>query len=240
MSDISPVTAVEPRQVATGRGLDWITEGFALFKLAPGTWIGILLIWIVISGVLASINAEIVSSFINPIFQAGMMLGCLSRSKGEGLRVEHLFAGFRSGRVGQLLLMSVILIVLVIAAFAIAALTVAGSLKGVWAGGAPDFQQINPITVLLFALVFVLLALPLTMLVWFAPALIVFRQISAWEAMKLSLRGCLRNWLPFLLYGLVALVMLIVAAIPLLLGLLIAIPVLAASVYCSYRDVFPG
>lgn len=239
MSDISAVTAVEPRQVATGRGLDWITEGFALFKQAPGTWIGILLIWVVISGVLASISAEIVSSFINPIFQAGLMLGCLSLSKGEGLRVEHLFAGFRSGKVGALLLMSLILILLVIAAFLIAGLTVAGGLKGAWSGGELDFSQINPLSLLLAALIFLLLVLPLAMLVWFAPALIVFRQISAWDAMKLSLRGCLRNWLPFLVYGLVALIMLIVAAIPLLLGLLVALPVLIASVFASYRDIFP-
>ncbi len=56
--------------------------------------------------------------------------------------------------------------------------------------------------------------------------------------MKLSFAGSLRNILPSLIYGIVWIVLAIVATIPLLLGWLVLGPVSVASVYASYRDIF--
>jgi uncharacterized membrane protein len=58
------------------------------------------------------------------------------------------------------------------------------------------------------------------------------------EAMKESFAGCLKNIMPFLIYGLVALVFAILAAIPFGLGWLLLGPVLIGSVYASYRDIY--
>lgn len=236
------MSAPEARSVAAGHGTAWIGEAFMLFRRAPGTWIGITLIWFVISAALAAIPGgvgQIIGMFLNPVFQAGIVLGCASLARREPLKVEHLFAAFRGGRLGPLLLMSVIELGLAFAALLVGVLTVAGTVKGVFTGG--DFHHIDPITGLLAVLVVLALTLPLLMLVWFAPALIVVDRMPAWAAMKLSLRACLKNVVPFLLYGVVALVIVLVACIPLLLGLLVAVPVLAASVYTSYVDVFhPG
>jgi uncharacterized membrane protein len=57
-------------------------------------------------------------------------------------------------------------------------------------------------------------------------------------ALKESFVGCLRNILPFLVYSIVVLVLGIVASIPLGLGWLVLGPVLIASVYTAYRDIF--
>jgi uncharacterized membrane protein len=56
--------------------------------------------------------------------------------------------------------------------------------------------------------------------------------------MKLSFVACLKNMLPFLLYGLIFTVILVVAIIPFGLGLIVAIPVMMTSLYTSYVDVF--
>ena len=72
----------------------------------------------------------------------------------------------------------------------------------------------------------------------FAPALIVMHDVTAVEAMKLSFTGCLRNILPFLLYGLVAMLLGIIAAIPFGLGFLVLMPVLTASIFAAYRQIF--
>ena len=48
----------------------------------------------------------------------------------------------------------------------------------------------------------------------------------------------MKNVIPFLIYGLVGLVLTIVATIPLLLGWLVLIPMLIASIYVSYKDIF--
>ena len=52
--------------------------------------------------------------------------------------------------------------------------------------------------------------LPAIMAIWFVPALIILLKVDAIESIKLSFKGCLRNFLPYLLYSLVALVLLLV------------------------------
>jgi uncharacterized membrane protein len=76
------------------------------------------------------------------------------------------------------------------------------------------------------------------MATWFAPALIVLHDVAPTAAFKASFYACLRNWIPFLVYSVVLLVLFLVAAIPAGLGFLVLIPVLVASVYTAYRDIF--
>jgi len=57
-------------------------------------------------------------------------------------------------------------------------------------------------------------------------------------AIKQSFGACLKNIVPFLIYGVVAFVLSIVATIPFGLGWLVLGPVLAASVYTAYQDIF--
>jgi uncharacterized membrane protein len=56
--------------------------------------------------------------------------------------------------------------------------------------------------------------------------------------MKASFRACLRNIPPFLVYGVVGVLLAIAASIPLGLGWFVLAPMAAASVYASYVDVF--
>ncbi|PAT00476.1 MAG: hypothetical protein BSR46_02755 [Candidatus Dactylopiibacterium carminicum] len=58
------------------------------------------------------------------------------------------------------------------------------------------------------------------------------------EALKASFIGCLRNWLPFLIYSLLMLVLLTLGLVPLGLGLLVVLPLSFASMYVSYRDIY--
>jgi uncharacterized membrane protein len=94
------------------------------------------------------------------------------------------------------------------------------------------------ITLALALLVMFGLMLPLVMALWFAPALVVFHDMGAGEAMKASFLGSLKNMLPFLLYGIVLAIASVIASIPLLLGWLVLGPVIAASIYTSYRDIY--
>jgi uncharacterized membrane protein len=82
-----------------------------------------------------------------------------------------------------------------------------------------------------------LLYLPLLMVVWFAPILIAFHGMTPVAAMKRSLAACLVTWLAFLVYGAI-LLLLFIAAVPLLVGLLVLLPVVFCSIYASYKDIF--
>ena len=91
---------------------------------------------------------------------------------------------------------------------------------------------------LLCAIVFLALLAPVFAMYWFAVPRVVFGATEPWQAMKQSLRACVLNPVPLLIYGALALVLLMVAALPLGLGMLIAVPVMSASWLLSYQEIF--
>ena len=94
------------------------------------------------------------------------------------------------------------------------------------------------LTFLLAVLAGLALLLPLLMALWFSPALVYFHNEAPLDALKISFFASLRNWLPFLVYGILMLMLFVVAAIPLMLGFLVAGPLALISIYTSYRAVF--
>ena len=82
------------------------------------------------------------------------------------------------------------------------------------------------------------LSLPLYMAMWFAGPLIVLAQSDVVPAMKTSFFACLKNILPFLIWSIAIFFLGIFASIPLFLGWLLLGPVLIASIYLGYRDIF--
>jgi uncharacterized membrane protein len=86
------------------------------------------------------------------------------------------------------------------------------------------------------------------MLIWFAPLLVMFDGMTPVSAMKLSFAACFKNTLPFTVYGLAILGLWVVMSLPAAMGaiglvlvvvlLVVSMPVLACSVYASYRDIF--
>ena len=79
----------------------------------------------------------------------------------------------------------------------------------------------SALSFLLGSLLVLALMVPLVAAYWFAPALVMIHDMPPIDAMKASFFGCLRNVVPFLLYGIVMLVGAFVAALPLGLGFLI-------------------
>jgi len=67
---------------------------------------------------------------------------------------------------------------------------------------------------------------------------VVLQNLDAVEAMKRSFSGCLRNVLPFLLFGLLLLPLSLLGLITLGLGLLVVVPIIYAATYAAYRDIF--
>src|SRR5215472_11988124 len=90
------------QKVAAGRGASWWGEAWTLFMLAPGMWVLICIVFVVLSLVLAIVPlGSLVSSVCYPVIAAGLMLGCRSLEDGKGLELAHLFAGFKKN-VGSL------------------------------------------------------------------------------------------------------------------------------------------
>jgi uncharacterized membrane protein len=231
--------APEGRSVDAGRAIEWLKAGWEYFLKNPGIWIAMTVVVMVISVVLGMIPfvGQLALNFLMPIIAAGLLLGCKALRDGVELRFDHLFAGFRQN-TGELIMVGVYYlvgtIVIMLATFLVggsAAFTGAmmghGAGMGVAAGG-----------FLLAMLIMLALMVPLVMAVWFAPALVVFRNVAPMPAMKASFAACLKNMLPFLVFGIIVMVLGFVASLPLFLGWLVLLPVLVGAHYSSYLDLF--
>lgn len=229
--------------VTAGRGLDWIREGFGLFLKNPLIWIANMIILMIITVVVTLIPfiGSFAATLLHPVFQGGLMLGCRALDRGEELRIEHLFDGFSRDyksliSVGLLSTAAYIVIGAII-------LVLVGSAAGLDILGEvtrqPQAGMNGALSVLGIALlVAATLSVPVAMATWFAPALVVFGKLPAWDAMKTSFTACLRNLWPFLIYSLACLMLAIVATIPLGLGLFLMGPTFIASIYAAYKDIF--
>jgi uncharacterized membrane protein len=226
------------QSVPAGHGWAWIAEAWDLFKRQPGMWIGIivLLFVIMVGAALIPIVGGLLLSLFGPVFAAGIAIGCKSLESGGELRFGHLFAGFRE-RTGTLIGVGAVYL-----AASLVVMLVVGLIMGVgmftMMGADPQAMEAMGMTMVLAMLVMMALLLPVFMAVWLAAPLVVFHDHGVADAMKGSFTGCLKNLLPFLLYGVVLFVLSIVATIPIGLGWLVLGPVLAASVYTSYRDIY--
>jgi hypothetical protein len=227
------------RAVPAGDGWQWIVDGFNLFKLNPGVWILNLIILLAISFALAFIPiiGPLATNLLYPVFVAGLMLGCHALTHNEPLEVAHLFAGFRE-KAGPLIMVAVLYLVGAVVIVGVVSVGFGFSMLGVMFGGGA--KGINVAAILLMLLVMMALFIPLLMAIWFAPALVVFHDLQPLEAMKQSFSGCLKNIVPFLVYGIIGFVIGILATIPFGLGWLVWGPTIVGSVYAGYRDIFVG
>jgi hypothetical protein len=230
------------RALEAGRGIAWITDSWGYFVKNPGLWIGMVVVMMVIFTVAAFIPilGSLATILLTPVFFAGFMIGTRELDIGEGLRFEHMFDGFKSN-IGQLMLVGVIYLVGAIIIGVIMAVLVGGAFLGALLGFSATGAGVKGtgfIVTLLAVLVVALAFIPLLMALWFAPALVVFHELDALSAMKQSFFACLKNIVPFLIYGVVYFVLSIVATLPLLLGWLVLGPMMLASIYIAYKEIF--
>ncbi|MGZ5038366.1 MAG: BPSS1780 family membrane protein [Usitatibacter sp.] len=226
-----------------GDGVKWIGDGWKLFAKTPLMWILALLVLIVIWVVLGfvPIVGWLALQVLTPVFYAGLIVACRSIERGNDFELEHLFAGFKVqfanlAITGVIFLVGWLLLLLVFmffAGFGIVAAIVTGSTQDIMPAIAGSAMAI-----LLGLLVMLALMVPLLAAYWFAPALVVMHGLAPFDAMKASFFACFRNFVSFLLYGVVMMVLAVVAMIPFGLGMLVWIPLTFTSTYAAYRDIF--
>lgn len=208
----------------------------------PGMWVVLGLIFIVITVVLnfVPLLGGLAVALLTPAFAASWMLACRKLEGGGTLEVGDLFLGFKDQLnpllvLGALCLGATMVVFVVMWVFGVGALMGLGvgaarhSMGGVLAAAGAGVMAL---------LVGLALFVPITMAFWFAPALVVFDGVAPMDAVKASFTGCLKNVMPFLVYGVVGLVACIVASIPFGLGWIVLLPLSLLTVYLSYRDIF--
>ena len=238
-----------PNAVSASRGAIWLGEGWRLFRSEPLTWIGICAALFAVAVVLSLIPVVnlFVSLLMIPAF-GGIMLGAHAQTTGGRLRFSCLFEGFN--RNGGGLLMLAVLILLVGLAFMAVCVVAMGMLFGStfmsFMGGAMLGSAHAPpaaphgMRFVLFVIVMIVMVLASVAVYGaglIATALVAIHQLPAWPALKLGLVASVTNIGAWLVFGVCAWLLLIVASIPLGLGLIVVFPVLVAAYYAAYRDL---
>jgi len=248
MADIGGVGTIRP--VPAGNGWQWIADAWKLFLKQPGVWVLLFVIFMVILVALGwlGVIGNLAAALLIPILGGGFVLAARTSDQGGAPEIAHLFAGFKE-KAGPLAMLGVFNLVawLVIFLIVVAITGVGmgmGAMMGGMAGGGPGATMGGmagmSASMLLGFLVMLALSVPIAAALWFAPALIMFRNTPPLDALKASFAACLKNMVPFLIYGLAGLGLSIVASIPFGLGWLALGPVLGISVYTAYRDIFLG
>ena len=227
------------RVVPPGNAFDWLRQGWALFAANPGLWIGltIVLLVIVLGVQIVPLVGTLAAHLLMPVLGAGLLLVCRKIDEEERVQIDDLFAGFKQN-AGPLVMVGVLYMLAMLAIVVIVIAVGGGSVAGGLLSAQPAGLGVIFGGLMLSLLLSLALSVPAVMAIWFAPALVFFNNMQPVEALKASFEACMKNVLAFLVSGLIVLVLAFFAALPVGLGFLVLIPVLAGSVYAAYRDVF--
>ena len=243
-------------------GWQWLMGAFALYRRNPALlsmlvvsyWLCLMLLNVVpILGTLAA-------SMLAPGLSLGLMQACRLLESGERFGPMVLFGSLKENTRSMVALGGLYLCC-TLGILGISALVDGGEfLRFMLSAKTPEAEGAEAMAegdVLTSSLVVMTLLTPVLMAYWFAPVLAGWHRCTAPKALFFSFVACWMNWRPFLVYSLGLL--LLAAVLPgLLYGVLLFLlpsqhlastllltvmvlavaPIVVASFYTSYRDVF--
>ena len=248
------------QSLPTAAGWGWIAGGFAIFRRNPvvlsmlviAYWFTVLFL-----NVLPIIGA-LAASLVIPGLSVGLMQASRNLERSQPVGIQTLYGGLKEN-TRTLIALGALYLCCTIGVLGISTLVDGGDLfLYMLASSRAERIAVEDADFVLPALVVMALLVPIMMAYWFAPVLAAWHRLPVGKALFFSFMACVMNWRPFLSYGLG--LMLIAGIIPgVLLGLLLVLfpgaqafatglitlpmvlviaPVVFASFYASYRDIF--
>ena len=233
-----------------GRGASWIGEGWELFKKAPLMWMVILVIMFGIGFVLGFIpGGGALNALMSPIFNVGLLAFARGLDNGEGADINRFFTGFQN-KFGLLvgiggLSIAMMMIIVIVAVILAVVVVGTGSLTALASASSSPQALSEMLTsgtvglgLMLAVLVFLALILLAASATYFAPGLVFYANLGVMDAIRESFAAVWRNWLSLLVLGLVGMLLVLVSLIPFGLGIFVSLPVMMASFYPCFREIF--
>jgi hypothetical protein len=262
----------QPRKVPASHGWHWIKSATVMFMKQPWKWLAmslLFLLFITLFNFLPKIGPFLGTVLCMPL-AGGLMLAAHKSDNGHNVRINYLFEGFRHNR-NQLFLVGLYYLGFFIIFGLIMGLLMGSGIFTFLGGGPESAEAINAMVQENLSLFFIgmlvifALSIPVMMAVWFATPLVAISDRTALTAYMLSFKGCMKNWLAFLVYSLaffllVIVIMAVVGAVsgllaffiadgnPLILSflpmvfiLLLCMPLMVIcglTVYTSFKDIY--
>jgi uncharacterized membrane protein len=237
-------TTLSPRHVPADDGIVWWRSAWELFMRAPLMWIVFAVITIAGAFVvsLVPLLGSLVVAFALPALIGGWMLAARKAEQGGAVEVADLFSAFKHERRNDLLVLGGLsLAVGVVFGLLFVAMMGFGVFTAGTIGATVDSTRgvLAMLGAASGALMLALIAgVLMSMAFWFSPALVLFQNVSAIDAVKLSFAANVKNIGAFLVCGIVYLLAAFVATLLLGLGWIVLLPVTVLVLYVSYRRVF--
>lgn len=244
---------MDARRLPARHGVLWLLAGFALFRRQPPLMTALTfgyLLTVIVVNLIPKIGPFLLPLLL-PTLTVMLANGCRAIERGQAFTRESLIFSLGAQRIGLIRLGGLHLIgssLLVLGGFAF----------GEPINISDGMSQEEAAALLADLGILLVLASPLLMAFWFAPLLTAWNGVGAGKSLFFSFVASWRNWRAFATYGLALVLVgavlpgliLIVAglisqsllailsvALRMLLIFVLA-PVMVATVYLSYRDVF--
>lgn len=236
-------------------GIEWIRQGFALFRKQPAELSMLFLLYMLLLFSLSIIPllGQILPLLLVPVFSLAFMQACVQIEAGKKIRPNLLLTGFRSPALGTLLRLGVLYSIAAIVSVAASSIVDGGTFWQLMTGQLdPEKDKIQaaglPMAMMFSSLIF----LPFCMAFWHAAPLAAWQHMSLFKAIFYSFFAVRRYGMAFLTYGLgwivlgVAIPAIISAILVLITGnariaMMILMPlsvILTIVMYCSFYPTY--
>lgn len=227
----APPAHLHPRAVPWRHALAWYEEAMRLFKRAPLTWVALASITVATELVLklAPSAGSLLGQVVTPLVACGLIYAAVAADRGDSPSLRFAIAAFRAP-IGAIA-------AIVAASFFTFA---AEAFAGWWIADANLFlpesssADLSPTAILGVYTIGVLASLPLT----FVPFHVLFEGVRPGAAFAASWNAFALNTLPLLVYAAASMVLVAFSLATMGLGLVLALPLWAASSYAAWKDVF--
>ena len=226
-----PPAHLHPRIVPWRHALAWYEDAMRLFKRAPATWAALAVITIAAEFLLQAVPGPgaLLSHAVTPLVACGLIYAAAAADRGVAPVVLDAVKAFRAP-AGALF-----------AVIASALITFAGEAFAAWwiadanllAGAGVD-PELKPAALLGIYTIGILVSLP----VMFVPFHALLERAAPRAAFVASFGAFALNALPLLVYAAASLVLLAFGLATMGLGLVLVLPLWAASSYAAWKDIF--
>ncbi len=224
-----PPAHLQPRDVPWRHALAWYEDAMRLVKRAPGTWAALAFLTLAADVALELVPAvgPLLGKIVVPLVACGMLYAAAAADRGEAPALRHAVAAFRA-RPGAI----AAVVAAGLATFAAEAVAAWWIADANLLAPTPDALSV-PQVFGIYA-IGILASLPVT----FVPFHVLFERSGIGAAFAASWNAFARNAVPLLVYAAASLVLLGFGLATMGIGLLVVLPLWAASSYAAWKDVF--
>jgi uncharacterized membrane protein len=228
--------------VSISNGGVWIKEAFTLFRAQPLQWIALMFTWALTSLAFVALIPFIggaISKILQPAFFAGFMLACRDQEAGKRVTPAHLFAALRVNARALIAIGGLVLFLEAMLAISMSAL----GFQPVFMTGVDLETASNALRASLegkgvLLTISTVIAMLIMGVFWFTAPLLAFNKMPPTHAIRWSFFAFLSNIMPMVFFGVLMMLLVLLAGMSAGLGLIVVLPLFMIGGYTSYKHVF--